>query len=302
MFSGSEDIIAILDGQQRMTSLFIALTGTYASKLPYYRRSSEHAFPIRKLYLNLLARSEEVEVEYEFKFLSELDLAESHNKLWFKVSDILDFRDLGAVYGYCIANDLFDTSKFTKEQSTYTSETLANLFNAIHTNACISYYLEKGEELDKVLQIFIRINSGGTKLSYSDLLLSIATAQWKEKDAREEIHNFVDNINRIGEGFSFNKDFVLKSCLVLADFSDVKFSVDNFTVDNMSFIENEWDSISSAIRKCVELASKFGYTRDTLTSSNDLIPIAYYIKKMIIMILFCKANIGKKTGKISRSG
>ena len=88
--------------------------------------------------------------------------------------------------------------------------TLNQFFNVVHQKGTISYYLEEDEELDKVLQIFIRINSGGTKLSYSDLLLSIATAQWKEKDAREVIHEFVDEINAIGDGFDFNKDFVLK--------------------------------------------------------------------------------------------
>lgn len=55
------------------------------------------------------------------------------------------------------------------------------------------------------------------------MLLSIATTQWKDKDAREEIGSFVDEINEIGDGFNFNKDFVLKSCLVLADFPDFCF-------------------------------------------------------------------------------
>ena len=35
--NGTEDIIAILDGQQRMTSLYIALKGTYAYKMSYKR-------------------------------------------------------------------------------------------------------------------------------------------------------------------------------------------------------------------------------------------------------------------------
>ena len=98
----------------------------------------------------------------------------------------------------------------------------------------MNFFLEKSEELDKVLQIFIRINQGGTKLSYSDLLLSIATAQWKKLDASKVIHEFVDKINDIGKGFNFNKDFVLKSCLVLADIKDIKFKVDNFSSENMS--------------------------------------------------------------------
>ena len=40
----------------------------------------------------------------------------------------------------------------------------------------IAFYLEKEQDLDKVLNIFVRMNSGGEPLSYSDLLLSIATA------------------------------------------------------------------------------------------------------------------------------
>src|SRR5690606_27315095 len=114
---------------------------------------------------------------------------------------------------------------------------------------------------------------------YSDLLLSIATAQWKEKDAREVIHDFVDEINNIGEGFSFNKDFVLKSCLVLADFGDIKFKVDNFTKANMKVIEASWECIAAAIRSSVQLVAKYGYNRDTLTATNAIIPIAYFIHK-----------------------
>ena len=48
--------------------------------------------------------------------------------------------------------------------------------------------------------IFIRRNSGGTTLSYSDLLLSIATSQWRTLDARKEVHRLVDDLNQIGPG------------------------------------------------------------------------------------------------------
>jgi hypothetical protein len=55
------------------------------------------------------------------------------------------------------------------------------------------------------------VNSGGTPLSYSDLLLSIASAQWDDLDAREEIHNAVDELNAIGRGISADR---------FADFAD----------------------------------------------------------------------------------
>ena len=276
---GDEDIIALLDGQQRMTSIFLSLCGTYAKKIPYYRWDSPHAFPKKRLYLNLISNSEEMEVEYDFNFLSEKELEEKESGFWFECSRILEFTDISKVMEYLMLNGLMDTSKYTKFEASFALNTLNQFFNVIHQKGTISYYLEESEELDKVLQIFIRINSGGTKLSYSDLLLSIATAQWKDKDAREIIHEFVDEINRIGEGFAFNKDFVLKSCLVLADFSDIKFKVDNFTKENMSIIEQNWDKTSKAVRKAIELVAKLGYSRDNLLATNALIPIAYFIYK-----------------------
>jgi len=85
--------------------------------------------------------------------------------------------------------------------------------------------LEKDESLDKGSNVFIRVNSGGTILSYSDLLLSVAVAQWKNRDAREEVTGFVDRLNAIGDRFNFDKDVVLKSCLVLSDFTEIAFKV-----------------------------------------------------------------------------
>lgn len=277
--SQEEDVIAVLDGQQRMTSLYVALTGTHAKKIPYYSWSNPSAFPRKKLFLNILKKSEDIELEFDFKFLTDDEAKSTSQDFWFECGKVLDFTDLSKVMEYLMLNGLMDTSKFTKDQSTFALNTINQFFNAIHQEKPISFFLEEGEELDKVLQIFIRINSGGTKLSYSDLLLSIATAEWKEKDAREVIHDFVDEINSIGDGFDFNKDFVLKSCLVLADFSDIKFKVDNFTKDNMTTIEKGWEQASTAIRSSVELVAKYGYNRDSLTATNAIIPIAYFVYK-----------------------
>ncbi|WP_222616637.1 DUF262 domain-containing protein [Undibacterium umbellatum] len=273
-----DDIIAILDGQQRMTSMYVALTGSYAKKMPYFHKNSAHAYPEKKLYLNLLKQSEDLEMEYDFKFLTEKEAESSEGHFWFECGKILDITDMGKSSMYLMKNNLMNTSVYSEQESEFAINTLNAFFNVVHQKGTISFYLEEGEELDKVLQIFIRINSGGTKLSYSDLLLSIATAQWKEKDAREVIHEFVDDINKIGDGFSFNKDIVLKACLVLADF-DVKFKVDNFTKENMSIIEKQWDQTSAALRAAIELVAKFGYNRDNLIATNTIIPLAYFIYK-----------------------
>ncbi|HEX5001542.1 MAG TPA: DUF262 domain-containing protein [Bacteroidia bacterium] len=278
--ANDEDVIAILDGQQRLTSLFIALKGTYAEKLPYYSWDSNKAFPKKKLYINLIKEAEDVEMLYNFKFLTEEEIKnQSDGFYWYEVSNIFDIKEYPDVMTFLISSGLTDSSKYTDEQIRFSMNTMNNLYNAIHQKGTINFYLERSDKLDKVLQIFIRINSGGTKLSYSDLLLSVATAQWQEKDARQEIHDFVDELNGIGQGFDFDKDFVLKSCLVLGDFNDVKFKVDNFTKTNMLKIESLWNNITQSVYTAVKLVSNFGFNRSTLTSANTLIPIAYYLMK-----------------------
>ena len=292
--TGEESITAILDGQQRLTALYIGLKGTYAYKIPWKRWDSDDAFPTRKLYLNLLSKSDEFDLLYDLKFLTPLEASMPNEKThWFEVGKVLDFTSLKDVYKYLRDNDLLESG--------FADSCLCKLHEIINTKRVINHYLEASQELDKVLNIFIRVNSGGIILSHSDLLLSIATAQWKTKDAREEITKFVDEINRIGEEFDFDKDFVLKSCLVLSDIADIAFKVDNFNTSNMNKIEKNWESIKKAISLSVGLASSFGYNFKTLTSANAMIPIAYYIMKLGNPDSFVQSlNYRKDRGKIRK--
>lgn len=156
-------------------------------------------------------------------------------------------------------------------------ETLHRLHNVVHDKPLINYYEEETQDIERVLNIFIRLNSGGTVLSYSDLLLSVAVAQWKQLDARAEIHRLVDELNKTGTGFSLSKDFVLKAGLMLADIRSVGFKVENFTAENMATLEANWPDIRSALLRTVELAASFGMNGQTLRADSALLPIAYYL-------------------------
>ncbi|RSD27630.1 DUF262 domain-containing protein [Mesobacillus subterraneus] len=263
--TGVNSLTAILDGQQRLTSLYVGLKGTFAVRAPYKR-----IYEKKKLYLNLLKPSERLDYRYDFRFLSEKELGDFNQNeyLWFPVGEILNFNDFSDIFRYITSNSITDN---------FASECLTLLFQKVNVDGVINYFLETSKELDKVLNIFIRVNSGGTPLSYSDLLLSIATAQWKNEDARETITHFVDELNDFGDGFDFDKDLVLKACLVLSDFSDITFKVDNFNSTNMKIIENNWDQISTSLKLAVELVSSFGYNFKTLTANYVIIPIAYYV-------------------------
>lgn len=265
-------LTAILDGQQRLTSLYIGLVGSYAYKTPHKRVNDASAYISRKLYFNLLSGHNNLDIsnKFEFKFLTEEE-ASNRKGVWFKVGDILDKEDISqamqTAFDYCEA----------REDLSQAQRNLSQLWNVVHQEKAINYHLETTDRLDKVLQIFIRVNSGGTKLSYSDLLLSIATSEWKEKDAREEINNFVDEINDMG--FNISKDFILKSCLVLSGFKDIAFKIENFNKPNMKIIEDNWENIKSALRITFQTLKNFGLNNETISSYNALIPIAYFILK-----------------------
>lgn len=311
---GSDGVTAVLDGQQRLTSIYIGLKGSYAYRLKYKQKKSENAYPVRYLYLNLIEDAQDENNKYDFRFLTDKEFGEMTEGFWYKVGDILTMTQPGETSQYVLDNIAF-AGTYTKEQTMHANNTLQKLYNVVHTDKTLSYYKEKAAELDKVLNIFIRVNSGGTVLTYSDLLLSIASAQWENHDAREEITEFVDDVNSIGGGFRINKDFVLKTALVLTDFPNIAFKVDNFNKPNMMKIETNWENIKRAIKQSVYLVSSFGYTGETLSSNNALIPIAYYlltigmpdnfvesgatkenrakIKKWLIMALLKKAFSGQ---------
>ena len=270
---GGTSTTAVLDGQQRLTALNIGLKGWYASKLPYYHWNNDNAFPARRLHLNLLNPPEDNGNAYEFKMLQEKETKSVGKKFWFRVSDIFKFKELQDTMYFCIEQGL------TADKRTFPSSALMELFRITKEKPLVNYFQEESPDLDKVLNIFIRVNSGGTVLSYSDMLLSIATAAWKKIDARKVIYDLVEDLNDVGEKFTFNKDFVLKSCLVLSDIPAIEFRVSNFTRENMEKIEKNWDAITKALKETVKLISSWGYSWQTLVSAYAIIPLAYYIHK-----------------------
>ena len=267
-----QEFVAVLDGQQRMTALNIGLRGSYSWKTAGKWWSSDDAFPLRKLHLNLLGQPEdESGTVYQFEFLSDAQLRQSDSSdVWFRVGRILeeDIDDL---------TDELDDLVVDKDDRKIARSMLRKLNRTISDQDKISFYEEGNQELERVLNIFIRMNSGGTPLSYSDLLLSIAVAQWGELDAREEIHSLVDEMNEVGDGFTFSKDLVLKAGLMLSDIGSVGFKVENFNKENMAKLENNWDQIKNSLLLSVRLLASFGFNAQNLRADSAILPIAYYI-------------------------
>lgn len=271
-------LTAVLDGQQRLSALNIGLRGSMAVRQPSMWRNNPKAYPVKHLYLNLLsgtAPDEEGE-RFELRFL---DQARPHvvgQELWFKVPEILAMKT-GPMMSKWVNAALRDENGLVPEdEASAAYETLDLLHRVIHAENKVLYYEETSQSLERVLHIFIRLNSGGTVLSYSDLLLSIAVAQWKG-DARKEIHSLRDDIINIGTGFAFSNDFILKAGLMLAGIASVGFKVENFTRTSMEKLEKAWGAIRNALLLTVELAASFGLSGQGRWAESSLLPVAYYL-------------------------
>jgi hypothetical protein len=271
----NQTVTAVLDGQQRLTALNIGLRGSMAIKQPNKWWTNPDAFPVRTLRLNLLAPQEPDEdgIIFRFRFLDDTQAAKDAAAHWIKVSEILGMEDGPAMLTTLMEHGL------QSEPLKRAYAMLDRLHRVVHAHNLINYYEEETQDVERVLNIFIRLNSGGTVLSYSDLLLSIAIAQWKKVDARAEIHKLVDELNRLGTGFALSQDFVLKAGLMLADIASVGFKVENFTTANMAALEANWPAIRTALVRTIELAASFGLNGQTLRADSALLPIAYYLSR-----------------------
>lgn len=274
----NRELTAVLDGQQRLTALNIGLRGSTARKEPYKRRNNPNAYPAKVLHLDLFANhGEDEEGEaYSFRFLEPSKAEAAEYALWYPVPDILQMSNTAKLSQWLFAELNKRGLANDDELFNRASDTLHRLYEVVNAPT-LSYFPEKSQELDRVLRIFIRMNAGGTVLSYSDLLLSIAVAQWSKLDARKEIHGLVDELNRIGSGFSLSKDFVLKAGLMLGDIKSVGFKVENFNRENMAVLESIWRDVRKALMLTVELAASFGLNEHVLRADSALLPIAYYL-------------------------
>ncbi|NHB32467.1 DUF262 domain-containing protein [Helicobacter pylori] len=255
-----DDLYIVLDGQQRLTSLYIGLKGTRTLKKKNAKINNPNAYEEKRLYLNLKHQPnmDNPEDNYEFEFHAQKPENDKKH-WWFKVGDILELKN---VWNYAQEHGLKGNEL----------DLLENLSKAFHDKQLISFFEETEKNLNKVLNIFIRVNSGGVKLSYSDLLMSILTASFSS-DIRERMNELVDALK--DQGFSnMGQDQVLKTCLLLIG-KDTTFELRNFNKKNIKEIEDNWEKITKSIYKVAKVLENFGYVK-YLGSAYILSTLAYF--------------------------
>lgn len=287
----SPEVHLVLDGQQRLTSLFIGLAGSYRVRPKYKRKRIESSYIRQALFLNLLKNpdcaenEDEVEgVTYGFQFVDPEKVKNTQSEYWFRVGDILEMDTLDKLEDRIdLLGDELDTLKVELDQKKIARRNLKRLYTVIWEHRTISACIVKQPSYDKVLDIFVRANDGGTKLSKSDLLMSLVTLNWRNFDARDELVRFLNEINDdLTTPNNFDRDFLLRSALLFCGQKYV-FKVDSFTKDNLLQIEDNWPMVKKAVRSAVQLVNSFGISnyKGNLSSNNSVMPIAYYIFQLL---------------------
>lgn len=268
------EIRGVLDGQQRISSMYIALQGVYCTKRKYAKVTNDNAYPERKLYINLLND------EYEFKFLTEKDALSTQNGYFYLVRNILSELNNSDADSDTIVDELIeaypDRSALLIENRKQAKKIINRLLNKFNDNQLLSYFKIVNKDLDDILDIFVRVNSGGTILSKSDLLFSTLVAHWE--NGRDQIEKLIADMNGEDGLFKFNTDFLMRTCLFLVD-APMNFKVQTFNSENIHKIKDNWEQIRKSLIHAAEMLREFGFNHKRLSSNYAATPIAYYLYK-----------------------
>jgi len=130
----------------------------------------------------------------------------------------------------------------------------------------------------KILDIFVRVNSGGTKLDASDLMFAAMKEGWGEIE--QNVENVVDILNdgRLG----FDKTFALK-CLVVALGKGAELTSDKFTSADgdklIDTIEADWPRAEAAFQELRDFIANYLklYADKVVRSYSSFVPLFDYL-------------------------
>ncbi|CAM8819851.1 DUF262 domain-containing protein [Burkholderia pseudomallei] len=214
----------VLDGQQRLTSLFVAIMGTYDGK---------------KLFVNVLSGvkgdKDPGDAYWDCRFLSEAEAKElntwprpvgeknggAERAVFVKFQDL---TKLAAARAGVIATQRAIDLGLDPTQTTRMTTSYLQCATVLASKTALQIHLideDAGDPMpiEEILEVFVRVNSGGLVLQKSDLLMSLLDLKWN--DIQPELYRAVKEINK-ARPFNISRDDVLKS-LLLAKGSETRF-------------------------------------------------------------------------------
>lgn len=244
--------LLLLDGQQRLTSLYALFTG----KAPSFYEGENLFFD---LFFNLQTE--------EFQYWQKLRM--QNNPAWISVPDVLK----NGLRDFFQNIDKLSSEKRNLIQAHLDPLTRLNdIRNYTYTVDQIS-----GDEfgLGEVVEIFNRVNSEGTRLSKADLALAHLSSVWPE--ARAELRSFQDTMSSVGYDIDYA---ILLRCLVGVATGSVVLDR-KFARIGPSELARAWKSVRPAAEYLVAILRHEAYAGaiKDLPTTSVLVPITIYLAK-----------------------
>lgn len=258
---------AVLDGQQRLTSLFLSLFGAAYIRQKHARRSSIGGL-VTKLFVELNKNKLDVDEEEYNSKKYDIKFSEKVGRLTptqFEVKTIMQpkFQNeetRAAAIEEAIANVPSDSKEYARN-------IIEKLYNKIFVEKLIHYTEIHDMKQDDALEMFVRFNSGGKTLRKSEITMSILEAYWPS--AKSEFGKIlVDSYS------DFGSDFIIRAALML--YGDVVKS--NINKKIAEELKNNWSDFKKALRGLEEVLESLKIDVSRFSGSwNVLLPILYFI-------------------------
>jgi hypothetical protein len=271
-------VIGVLDGQQRLNSMYVALCGRYEQFSGAWGkwRSVRSNYEEKEFYLNLLAQPDDDDSwKFEFKFLSASGVVarnERPGELWFSVGTALHWESEQEAADFLHQSGL--NKPLDSDQGERALGCLQVLFRALNKENLIAAYRVRDKELPEALEIFLRANRGGIQLQAIDLYFSTIAAYWRE--GRDEVERFLHVLNTSNTSekrFDFEISSLVLACLTLTD-GPIQLNIESFGSGHVEKIRENWPNIQANLLEAIRLLDAWGFSGNNHISIHASLPIA----------------------------
>lgn len=258
---------AVLDGQQRLTSLYLSLLGDAYIRQKHARKKNNGGF-VTKLLIELNKNKLDVDEEeynskkYDIKFSEKVGRL---SPTQFEIKNILDvkFQD-ETTRDKAIEDAIANVPADSKD---YARGILQKLYHKIFVEKLVRYTEIHDMNQDDALEMFVRFNSGGKALKKSEITMSILEAYWPS--AKTEFGKLL-----VDSYAGFGSDFIIRSALML--YGDVVKS--NISKQIAEELKNNWSDFKKALKNLEAVLKDMKIEVSRFSSSwNVLLPILSFI-------------------------
>ncbi len=250
----------LLDGQQRLTTLYLLIKGQIP---PYYREDDITNDP-RHLYFNL----ETGDFNYYQKQKME------GNSFWKRVVDC--FNDDFDIFS--LENDIKEKGGDFSELGRKINNNIGKLKSILRED----YHIQQvpdGVEIDEAIDIFDRVNSKGTKLTDAELVLTHIAGKWPE--VREKMKESIREYRKTG--FDFSLDFLTRCMTIIITKSALfeKMNDEIYKNTREEDYKEKWKNLTKIFNYLLPILKENGYINGSgdLSTNNVLVPIVAYISQ-----------------------